>query len=393
MGRSYGDSALAEQIISTEALDHFQQFDPETGELSCASGVTLAEIIRVFLPRGWFLPVTPGTKFVTVGGAIASDVHGKNHHLEGSFCDHVSSISVATVSEGTITCSPWENSELFHATCGGMGLTGMILNATIKLRPVSSAYINEVTLKAENLEHALNLFEQNHSSTYSVAWIDCLSTGEKLGRSLIMLGEHADNGSLDVGGHTKFTVPMETPGFAINRHSIQLANTLYYARVRQQRTERVTHYDTYFYPLDSIHHWNKLYGRKGFVQYQFVLPKVAGLEGMRTVLQRIADSKKGSFLAVLKAMGPQNKNLLSFPVEGYTLALDFKMEDGLFTLLDELDHIVLDHGGRLYLAKDARMSEATFKRSYPDWQNFKEVRQRYGADQLFHSLQSQRLGL
>lgn len=393
LGRSYGDSSLAAEVLSSDSLQHFLNFDENNGDLTGAAGVSLAEILEVFVPRGWFLPVTPGTKFVTLGGAIASDVHGKNHHVDGCFAEHVSRFSLLQA-DGTICqCSRQENPDLFFATCGGMGLTGMILDATLRMKPIQSSFINQTLLKATNLEDALEKFETHADFTYSVAWIDCLATGKKLGRSLLMLGEHAKEGDLHHGKQGKLGIPIEMPAFLLNRYSIQAFNFLYYNRVRQSRSQQYIHYDPFFYPLDGIYDWNRLYGKPGFTQYQFVLPKAAGLEGVSTVLQRIAQSKKGSFLAVLKAFGKGNDHWLSFPFEGYTLALDFKLEKNLFTLLNELDQIVLDYEGRLYLSKDARMSEAMFKQTYPNWQRFQALRQQTGADKVFNSLQSRRLGL
>jgi FAD/FMN-containing dehydrogenase len=393
MGRSYGDSSLAPKTINTLYLNHILGFDQSTGIVRCAAGITLADLLQVFVLRGWFLPVTPGTRFVTVGGAIASDVHGKNHHVEGSFCDHVESFRLMLASGDVVDCSKEEHQELFCATCGGMGLTGIILDATFKLKPVKSTYIHETTLKANNLEEALALFEKHNSTTYSVAWIDCLSTGRSLGRSLLMLGEHAEDGRLDIPRKSALSVPVDMPGFLLNRFSISAFNTLYYNRVRKDPHEKLVHYEPFFYPLDSIHHWNRIYGKRGFTQYQFVIPREAGVEGMTAILKKIADSRRGSFLAVLKTFGKGNNNHLSFPMEGYTLALDFKLCDGLFKLLDELDRVVLDYAGRLYLSKDVRMSEDTFKQGYPRWEEFRKIRHDYGADQTFHSLQSERLGI
>ncbi|WP_263147288.1 FAD-binding oxidoreductase [Pseudomonas sp. RIT-PI-AD] len=393
MGRSYGDSALAGHILSTRALHHLLAFDESSGLLCCEAGATLAELLEVFVPRGWFLPVTPGTKFVSVGGAIASDVHGKNHHLDGCFSAFVESLDLLLADGSRVSCSRSERSELFHATCGGMGLTGVILAASLRLRRVESAYIHQTTYKAENLEAALDLFEAHHADTYSVAWIDCLASGPALGRSLLMVGDHARDRDLRLPRQRTLSVPFDTPAALLNRHSVQAFNALYYNRVRHAVSQQRVSYDSFFYPLDGIHHWNRLYGRKGFLQYQFVIPKSAGIEGLRSILGRIAESRRGSFLAVLKAFGPANDNLLSFPLEGYTLALDFKWEAGLFALLDELDERVLEQGGRLYLAKDARMSEATFKRSYPLWERLQTVREQYGARGTFNSLQARRLGL
>jgi decaprenylphospho-beta-D-ribofuranose 2-oxidase len=393
LGRSYGDSSLAPSTLSTRYLDHFMDYDPATGMLRCGAGLSLAEVLRVFVPRGRFLPVTPGTKFVTVGGAIASDVHGKNHHIDGSFCNHVESLRLLLASGEVLDCSRHAHAELFRATCGGMGLTGIILDATFALRPINSAYLHETTCKAANLEEALALFAEFNDSSYSVAWIDCLSSGRKLGRSLLYLGEHADDGRFDMPHRSPLNVPLDMPDFLLNHYSMGIFASVFYNKVRSRRSEHVTHYEPFFYPLDRIHHWNRIYGKRGFTQYQFVLPREAGLEGMNTILRRIVASQGGSFLAVLKAFGKGNANPLSFPMEGYTLALDFKIYNGLFELLDTLDSIVLDYAGRVYLSKDARMSERVFKQSYGRWEEFVKIRQQYGADRVFRSLQSERLGI
>lgn len=393
MGRSYGDSALAPRVIGTRHLDLLLDFDEVAGTLRCGAGVTLAQLLEIIVPRGWFLPVTPGTKFVTVGGAIASDVHGKNHHLEGCFGDHVTSLLLMLGNGEVLRCSRSSHPDLFHATCGGMGLTGIILEASMRLKPVRSAFIEQHTLKAPALQEAIDFLDANHGSTYAVAWIDCLATGAALGRSLVMLGEHAAEGGYPQPEPPRLSIPFDMSGKLLNRFSIKAFNTLYFHRVQRRGEQRTVHYDPFFYPLDRLLHWNRLYGKRGFVQYQFVLPKQAGTDGMRAILERISASRRGSFLAVLKLFGKQNVNLLSFPMEGYTLALDFKIEDGLFELLEQLDVMVLDYGGRIYLTKDARMSEQTFKESYPHWELFQEVRAHYGAQGKFSSCQSQRLGL
>jgi len=393
LGRSYGDSSLAPRTLSTRYLDHFMDFDAASGMLRCGAGLSLAEVLRVFVPRGRFLPVTPGTKFVTVGGAIASDVHGKNHHIDGSFSDHVESFRLLLASGEVVNCSRHEHADLFRATCGGMGLTGIIMDATFSLRQINSTYLHEVTYKAANLEEALALFAEFNDCSYSVAWIDCLSRGSKLGRSLLYLGEHADDGRFDMPRLSPLNVPLDMPDFLLNHYTMGIFASTFYNKVRSRRSEHDTHYEPFFYPLDRIHHWNRVYGKRGFTQYQFVLPREAGLEGMNTILQRIVASQGGSFLAVLKAFGKGNANLLSFPMEGYTLALDFKIYDGLFELLETLDSIVLDYAGRVYLSKDVRMSERVFKQSYPGWEEFVKIRQQYGADRVFRSLQSERLGI
>ena len=393
LGRSYGDSSLASHVISARYLDHLLSFDESSGVLTCSAGVSFADILSVFVEKGWFPPVTPGTKFVTVGGAIASDIHGKNHHREGSFTDHVSGLKIATVSDGIVECSRERHPQLFHATCGGMGLTGVILEATFRLKSIESAYIDATLLKAANLAEALELFAIHQNAPYSVAWIDCVSPGRLRGRSVVMLGEHANYGGLTLDKSPKLVVPVNMPNFVLNRYSIRTFNALYYNRLRKKQTARRPHYERFFYPLDGILHWNRLYGKDGFTQYQFALPEEASLEGLTVVLERVTASPYAPVLAVLKVFGKGNANYLSFPMEGCTLALDFKLDTGLFKLLNELDSIVLDYGGRVYLTKDMCMSAEMFKQGYPDWQAFMKVRKAYGADQVFHSLQSQRLGL
>jgi FAD/FMN-containing dehydrogenase len=393
LGRSYGDSALSPNVISTCRLDHFQSFDAAKGILSCAAGVSLNEILSLTIPRGWFLPVTPGTKYVTVGGAIAADVHGKNHHCEGTFGTHVRRLTILLGSGEIVSCSPQENAQLFHATCGGMGLTGIVIAATIQLKRINSSVIVEHTLKGINLEQTLDLFSLTEQSTYSVAWIDCVATGKKLGRSLVMVGEHADEGTLHVHSSRTIDVSIELPSTLINSHSIGAFNALYYHRMLKTRLRRRVSYESYFYPLDKLSNWNRLYGRSGFLQYQFAIPKAAGVAALKDILQRIALTGKASFLAVLKAFGPANSNLLSFPLEGWTLALDFQNSPSTHKLLDELDRPVLAYGGKIYLAKDARMSEHTFKEGYEHWQTFEEIRAQHFALGRFGSLQSRRIGL
>jgi decaprenylphospho-beta-D-ribofuranose 2-oxidase len=393
MGRSYGDSALHERVLSTRHLQHLLAFDGAQGTLRCQAGVSLDQLLDFLVPRGWFLPVTPGTRFVSVGGAVASDVHGKNHHLHGCFSEYVDELLLGLADGSLLTCSRSEHPELFHATCGGMGLTGLIVEVSLRLTPIRSAYVNQTTFKAANLDEALQLFDAQQHKTYSVAWIDCLASGADLGRSLLMVGEHSGGGGLQLPAKRSLSVPLDMPSALLNRVSVQAFNCLYYQRVRQAKSRQRVDYQSFFYPLDGIGQWNRLYGKQGFLQYQFVIPKAAGLEGLRAILGRISSSRRGSFLAVLKVFGQQNRNPLSFPLEGYTLALDFKYDSALLPLLDELDARVLEQGGRVYLTKDARMSEQTFKRSYPGWEQLQAVRARYGAQGKFISRQGQRLGL
>lgn len=393
MGRSYGDSSLAANVLDTQYLNCFYDFDETTGVLSCESGVSLAEILDVFVPRGWFLPVTPGTRFISLGGAIASDVHGKNHHIEGTFTDHVIQVELILGNGQCISASPTQNPELFHATCGGMGLTGIIFSATIRLKPIHSSQIIESIIKLPSLSAVLAAFDEHEQMPYSVAWIDCLATGKNAGRSLLRLGEHAENGCLSVPTNKALSIPLTMPACLLNKTTLKCFNTLYYQMARKAQYTHEIHYESFFYPLDKLAHWNRLYGKPGFIQYQFVLPKEAGEEGLSRILDVIAQSGKGSFLAVLKKLGKQNNNYLSFPMIGYTLALDFNVEPSIFPLLNTLDQLVLTFGGRHYLCKDSRLDERTFKASYAGWQAFENVRQKYYAVGKFASQQSKRIGL
>ena len=391
LGRSYGDSALAPNALLSRRMDSMLDFDAQSGVLICEAGVSLADIVESMLPRGWFLSTTPGTRFVSVGGAIASDVHGKNHHVHGCFSECVLWMDLMLPSGEVVRCDKNNTPELFTATCGGMGLTGVILRAAVQLIRVPGALIEQTVIKAQNLEKVFALFEEHGETTYSVAWIDCLAKAGALGRSLLMLGEHAATAQPRTPAKRKLSIPVEFPGFALNSYSVRLFNFLYYNKMRKDRSHGLVDIDSFFYPLDAIHHWNRIYGKGGFTQYQFVLPKASSHRGLRAILKTIADSGMGSFLAVLKLCGPSNKNLLSFPREGYSLALDFKIEPALFKLLDRLDAMVLEYGGRIYLTKDVRMSRATFEAGYPEIETFRALRSKLEADAVFQSLQSKRL--
>jgi FAD/FMN-containing dehydrogenase len=346
--------------------------------------------------------VTPGTKFVTVGGAIANDVHGKNHHADGCFSEFVVSFDLLTAQGEVLTCSRWENSDVFWATIGGIGLTGIILRATFRMIRVESAYIHAVHEKARNLDEAFAKFIENDKNfKYSVAWIDCLSTGKHLGRSVLMRGDHAtadeltgkSGDPLRMKKKPGLKMPVNAPSIALNYWSISAFNKLYYASNKDGK--KIVDLTSFFHPLDAITDWNKLYGKKGFVQYQAVFPKANRPEaGIRKLLERLSSEKKSSFLAVLKSSGPQNNGPLSFPMEGYTLALDIPIKnEKLFPFLQELDEIVLFHGGRTYLAKDAVMTPETFRQMYPDWEAFMDVKHRIDPDNYFSSSMSRRLGL
>ncbi|RXJ95817.1 FAD-linked oxidase [Arcobacter sp. AHV-9/2010] len=390
-GRSYGDSALNENIIYCKPYNYFLDFDEEKGILHCQSGVMLSEIIETFVPRGWFLKVTPGTKLITIGGAIASDVHGKNHHIKGCFSSCIEEINLM-LPNGEIK-NIKKDDELFLATCGGMGLTGVILDAKISLKKINSKYINQTTIKTKNLKETFEAFEKYSHMPYSVAWIDCLAKNEDIGKCLLMVGDFADDGKLDFKEKKKKTISFNFPSFALNNFSVKAFNWLYYKKAPIGESKQKVDIDTFFYPLDAINNWNRIYGKNGFTQYQFILPKDVSYDGLKEILEKISNSGKGSFLAVLKLYGEANQNYLSFPMKGYSLALDFKIEKGIFELLDSLDEIVLKYGGRIYLTKDVRVSKEIFEKGYPSIEKFRNLRKEYGMDKKFQSLQSKRVGI
>lgn len=392
-GRSYGDSALSSNIINVKPKDYFIDFNEENGLLHIQAGVLLSEILESYVPRGWFLKVTPGTKLITVGGAIASDIHGKNHHVEGCFSECVQEFEIMLADGKVVTCSKDATPELFKATCGGMGLTGVILDAKIYLKKINSQYIDQTTIKTKNLKETFDAFEEYSDKPYSVAWIDCLAKGNEIGKCLLMVGDFRDDGKLDYKKKSQLSIPFNFPSFALNNWSVRAFNWLYYGKAKDGVSKQRVDIDTFFYPLDAIGHWNRIYGKNGFTQYQFILPKETSYEGLEEILTAISKSGKGSFLAVLKLYGKANDNWLSFPIEGYSLALDFKIEKGLFELLDKLDEIVVKYEGRIYLTKDVRVSKETFEKGYPHIETFRQYRKENKMDTKFQSLQSKRVGI
>lgn len=401
-GRAYGDSALnSRSTVSMRRFNRMLAFDAETGTLTVEAGVLLADVIAAFLPRGWFPPVTPGTKFVTIGGMIAADVHGKNHHGAGSFGAHVSWLELMTGSGDVVRCGPDRNSELFQATLGGMGLTGVILRAAFRLSRVESGWIRQETVVAPGLDAVMAAFEAREGATYSVAWIDCLARGDALGRSLLYCGEHARLDDLDAGRRASpyatprrrsKRMPQDAPSWALNGVSVRAFNAAYWRAGRRSPAQALVDWDSYFYPLDRIEQWNRIYGRRGFVQFQCVIPLPAARDGLSALLQATSSAGCGSFLAVLKLFGAQESGF-SFPMRGYTLALDFPASGKALRLAERLDRIVIDHGGRFYLAKDARMTRATLEAADPRVAAFRRFRTQTGAAGRFASAQSERLGL
>ena len=372
LGRSYGDCCLnsGHTLLLTESLDEVMSLDTDSGIVRLGGGVSFDQLMRQCIPRGWFPPVVPGTKFITVGGAIANDIHGKNHHLDGTFGCHVRRFELLRSDGKRYQCSTTENPELYAATIGGLGLTGLIVWAEIQLRRVVATDMQTHIVKFANLQEFLALSDEFKNSRYTVAWVDSQARGQELGRGHFMVGEHADDGELQLHTERQWrSVPVFMPRFTLNRLSVRAFNCLYFHRQRRARRAHRQHFDSFFFPLDGIRNWNRIYGRRGFVQYQCVVDADAAGE----LLLRMAGVGPGSFLTVMKRMGPvTSPGLMSFPQPGLTLCFDIPVRTRVLKSLDEIDNFVIDHGGRVYIAKDARMSSAAFEAYYPQWRKFAE---------------------
>jgi len=371
-GRSYGDSCLNDQgtLLDVTGLDRFISFDESRGVLRCEAGVTLAEILALAVPRGWFVPVVPGTRWVSVGGAIANDIHGKNHHRAGTFGSHVACFELLRSSGERVLCSPTTNAELFRASVGGLGLTGVVLWAEIRLKRIPGAAITMERIRFSALSEFFQLSKTDQQYEYTVAWIDCLARGKRLGRGLFLRGDHAA-GTPPAPGKRGRKVPGEMPSGLINRATVAGFNALYYrSQLRSTRRSTVS-YEPFFFPLDGIANWNRLYGKRGLLQYQCVMPEPAE-ESLASMLQEVSKSAEAPSLAVLKRFGAlKSPGMLSFPRPGITLAIDFANRGpSTLALLERLDESVRNAGGSVYPAKDARMSSASFRRFFPGWESF-----------------------
>jgi len=410
LARSYGDTSLNENsgVIDITRLNHMLDFTPpgengnssEYGILKLESGVSLAEIIDSFVPRGYFLPVTPGTKYVTIGGSIANDVHGKNHHIDGTFSEFVLDFDLLLATGDVITCSRDENSEIFWATVGGIGLTGFILTARILLRKIETAYLKVDQRRAKNLDHVLELMDEHDSQyRFSVAWIDCLASGDLLGRSVLMHGEHATlddlphniTKPLNLKSKKNKKIPFDFPSIALNPLSIMAFNWLYY-EFHPTEMGKLENINDYFYPLDAVDDWNKMYGSTGFAQFQAYLP-FDKVEPLKEILIKLGKSGNASFLAVLKRFGDANKGLLSCPKPGYMLALDIPNHSGLPEQIATLEKILLDNGGRIYFAKDSTAKPETVAAMYENLDKFREIKKQVDPKGLLSSSMARRLGI
>jgi decaprenylphospho-beta-D-ribofuranose 2-oxidase len=401
LGRSYGDTAQNAGGVVLEPLPSWWRLDSVAGTVRASAGTSLHDLIRALVPQGWFPPVTPGTRYVTLGGAVACDVHGKNHHRHGSIGQHVRSLVLVTADGTSRRLAPDREPELFWATVGGLGLTGVVTEVELDLVPVESGWMRVTTERAPDLAAVMARLVAADDVTYSVAWIDLLAAGRRLGRSVVSLGEHARLEDLDprrrddrwpVPGVARLDVPLVPPRSLVGPRGVRAFNEAWYRRAPQHRADEIQSAAAFFHPLDGVGHWNRLYGRRGMVQYQLVVPD-RGADALPGMVERIVRAGWPSFLAVLKRFGPGNPGLLSFPTQGWTLALDLPADPRVATLFDELDERVLAAGGRVYLAKDARVAPRTVRAMYPQWDRFRAVRREVDPRGVFQSDLGRRLGL
>ena len=389
---SYGDSSLAETTIDMKRMDKMISFDIKNGVVKAEGGIILDEIIKIVVPQGWFFVVTPGTKYVTLGGCVASNVHGKNHHEQGSFISCVLSMEIINDNGELVECSKTHNADLFHATFGGMGLTGIIYSVVMKLKKIESKYVSVKYEKCSNMDVIFDkLGKYDKAYEYTVVWIDCLARGKNLGRGVIIAGNHSKKtGDLELTAGKNIHVPLYLPRFLLNKLFLKIFNTIFYNI--HPDTKKEVYFDKFFYPLDAIKNWNRLYGRKGFVQYQFVVPLKDARSAVKEILNTVLSCGEASFLSVLK-MFKDEDFMLSFPKEGYTLAMDFPATKRTAGVIKMLDEIVLKYGGRLYLTKDSFMDSKMLHKNYPKIEEWKKIKRKYDPEVKFTSLQAKRVGL
>jgi len=404
LGRSYGDAAQAAtgNVLDMTSMDNIGLLNSEAGTVSVDAGVSLDSLLRRVVPLGWFIPVSPGTRFVTVGGAVAADIHGKNHHCDGAFGDHVLDLELLSPDGEHRRVAPSTDPDLFWATVGGMGLTGVILRATLRLLAVETSYMRVDTERASDLDDAMARMESgDRHYRYSVAWIDCLAAGRQLGRAVLTRGDHATREDPPVGRRptapvfapkTWLTAPRRVPAWALSRPTALAFNELWFRKAPRLRRGQLQALASFFHPLDAVAEWNRLWGNGGFIQYQFVIP--FGAERVvREVLERLGGAHVPSLLAVLKRFGPEH-GLISFPLAGWTLALDVRADlPGLGRVLDELDELVATAGGRVYLAKDARLRPDVLEAMYPGLARWREIRARVDPTGVMRSDLARRLGM
>jgi decaprenylphospho-beta-D-ribofuranose 2-oxidase len=404
LGRSYGDAAqnAGGSVIDATTLDRVLDLDLDRGVIRVEAGASLDALLRLLVPRGWFVPVTPGTRYVTVGGALAADIHGKNHHVDGSFANHVERITLRTP-KGDHEIGPDDDPELYWTTAGGMGLTGVVTEATFRLIPIETAYMTVDIERASDLDDAMARFRSGDDAyRYSVAWIDCLASGAALGRSVLYRGDHTPLDQLrpkrrstarQYEPHTRLAAPAWVPNGLVNRLSMRVFNEAWFRHSPRERRGHVESIRSFFHPLDGVRDWNRMYGNRGFLQYQYAVPDHEH-ETVRRTLEKLSAAQCPSFLAVLKRFGPGNRGPLSFPTPGWTLALDIPAGPrGLAPLLDEIDQLVADAGGRVYFAKDSRVRPELVPVMYPELDRLREVRARVDPSNVLQSDLARRIGL
>ena len=399
LGRSYGDSSLPppsqREVVATPLADRIVGFDPTGNRLRAEAGLSLREINALFLTSGYCSPVLPGTQFITLGGMVAADVHGKEHHQSGCFGRHVNRLWIRVADGRVVSCDREQHADLFHATIGGMGLTGHILEVELTLRPISSPWILQENIRVPNIDTYIDaLKDEGRQWPYTVGWIDCLTGGSRLGRGILMCGRWADSGTAPRQSprqKLKLTVPFEFPGWALTRPFVRAFNEVYYRKQIRARSSFVSHPETFFHPLDSILNWNRIYGKRGFTQYQCVLPEKAGRAAPRRFLELLTDRGGASFLCVIKDCGPQGDGLLSFPLKGTSIALDLPVRDDTQDVVDQLNEYVIGVGGRIYLAKDSFTRPEHFRRMEPRLDEFLEIRAKWDPKRTIRSAQSVRL--
>jgi len=404
LARSYGDAAqnAGGTVLDMTGADRVLAVDLAAGEVEVEAGISLDALMNQFVPQGLFVPVTAGTRYVTVGGAIAADIHGKNHHVAGSFAQHVRWLDLLTADGQVRRVGPDEDPELFWATAGGMGLTGVILRARVRMKPIESSRIVVDTDRTPDLDSLMTMLtETDHLYDYSVAWIDCVAKGSRMGRSVLTRGRFARRDELPVrrqadplrySGSVKLSAPDVFPPGLLNLATVAAFNEVWYRKAPTAKRGQLQSIPTFFHPLDGVGAWNRIYGPRGFVQYQFTVP-IGEEEALRNALVKISSSGHASFLAVLKRFGEGSPGMLSYPSPGWTLALDIPVVKGLAALLDQLDELVVDTGGRIYLAKDSRVRPELFEQMYPRLEDFRMVRKRVDPDGVFTSDLARRLFL
>ena len=399
LGRSYGDSSLPAagdlEVASSLLADRILAFDPATGDMTAEAGLALSELYRIFLPRGFFTPVTPGTQFVTLGGMVAADVHGKNHHRDGCFGDHVSGLKMRVADGRIVTCSPTEERDLFRATVGGMGMTGHILEVSFRMVRVPSPWIYCESERTPNIDIFMDrLKDALPDWPMTMGWIDCLTGGKGMGRGTLFRGRWATPDEAPrrfPRPKRRLTIPFDFPEFVLGPLSVRAFNTLLYWRHIPRLKRGIVHPELYFYPLDVLRKWNRMYGRRGLTQYQCVLPESAGHGAARRFLELLVSRGGASFLCVIKDCGPQGLGLLSFPMSGISIALDIAVRDDTQSLIDALNELVIKEGGRIYLAKDAFTRAEHYRAMEPRLEEWLAIRRKWDPEGHFRSAQSVRL--